>query len=65
MVKYWPYTTKLQVRDAKHLQQIFTWAYENGGDTAYQHWSSTYSHPSLTVYFCDHQLKVAFDLTFT
>ena len=62
MVVYWPYSTKLQVRDGAHFAEIVRWLHKNFGNLAYQHWNSSYQHPWLTVWFCDLDSKTMFDL---
>lgn len=63
MARHWPYQTTIKVVSGDTMRQILSWSQHQYGDTSYQHWTSIYSRPYLTVCFCDVDQKTQFDLT--
>lgn len=65
MAKHWPHQSRVQITNRERLTQILNWMKENHGDWCYQHWTSEYTHPWLTIKFCDKHIKTQFDLTWS
>jgi hypothetical protein len=65
MARYWPHESRIQVQDRHKLRDIISWMHDQFGDANYQHWSSEYVYPWLTIKFCDHNIKTQFDLSWS